>query len=64
MIFLAARDKQPLPEKVIAFITTIERQSHALKRQGTAILIECVDGKLAKLLAKNDNTKSLCLHSS
>jgi hypothetical protein len=58
--FLAARDEQPLPETVEAFITTTERQGQALRLQGTALLIECTDDRLADLIANNTAVKSWC----
>lgn len=61
--FLAARDEQPLPETVEDFITTTERQAKALKKTGTALLIECANAELAELIANHERTKKLCLRA-
>ena len=58
--FLASRDEQPLPDTVESFIATTERQAKALTYKGTALLIECVDAKVAKQVASHDVTKGLC----
>lgn len=61
--FLAARDEQELPDTVVAFIVTTERNARALKQKGAALLIECADAELAELLATHDRTKKLCLRA-
>jgi hypothetical protein len=61
--FLAARDEQELPDTVVAFFVTTERNARALKQKGTALLIECADAALAELLATHERTKKLCLRA-
>ncbi len=61
--FLAARDEQELPDTVIAFFITTERNARALKQKGTALLIECANAELAELLATHERTKKLCLRA-
>jgi hypothetical protein len=61
--FLAARDEQELPDTVVAFIVTTERNARALKQKGAALLIECADAELAELLATHERTKKLCLRA-
>ena len=58
--FLQARDEQPLPEAVEAFIITTERRAQALSYQGAALLIECADAELADLIANDAQTKKWC----
>lgn len=58
--FLSARDEQPLPETVEAFIVTTERRAQALRHQGSALLIECADAELAALIAHDNHTKKWC----
>ncbi|MCZ6872797.1 MAG: hypothetical protein O7G88_04590, partial [bacterium] len=58
--FLQARDTQPLPETVEAFILTAEQRAQAFRHQGTALLIECADAALADLMATNKDTKKWC----
>lgn len=61
--FLAARDEQELPDTVVAFFVTTERNARALKQKGTARLIECADAALAELLATHERTKKFCLRA-
>ena len=61
--FLAARDEQPLPELVDGFLRNVERSAHALKAKGTALLIECIDEKVADRLATDARTSKLCLRA-
>ena len=61
--FLAARDEQPLPELVDGFLRNVERDAHALKAKGTALLIECIDEKVADRLATDARTSKLCLRA-
>lgn len=58
--FLAARDDQPLPDRVEGFLATTARRAHALALQGTALLIECADAALAERLAAHERTAKLC----
>ena len=58
--FLQARDEQPLPETVEAFISTTERRAQALHNKGTALLIECADAALAELIAQDVHTRQWC----
>ena len=58
--FLAARDDQPLPETVDGFLRDAERGARALRVQGTALLVECADAKIAARLAADARTSRLC----
>ena len=58
--FLAARDDQPLPETVDGFLRDAERGARALRMQGTALLVECADAKIAARLATDARTSRLC----
>ena len=58
--FLAARDGQGLPVAVESFLNTTVRQAEALKSIGTVLLIECADDDVAELIARHEQTKSLC----
>jgi hypothetical protein len=59
--FLEARDDQPLPETVEAFLKTCARQGRAIKPIGTALLMECQDADTAALIAGHKETSGLCL---
>ena len=61
--FLAARDEQPLPELVDGFLRNTERGAHALKVNGTALLIECADENVVARLAAAERTSKLCLRA-
>jgi hypothetical protein len=61
--FLVARDEQELPDTVVAFFVTTERNARALKQKGSALLIECANAELAELLATHERTKKLCLRA-
>ena len=61
--FLAARDDQPLPETVDGFLRDAERGARALRMQGTALLVECADAKIAARLATDARTCRLCLRA-
>ena len=59
--FLAARDEQPLPERVEGFLRSIERDGNALREQGRALLIECASEEIAARLATDKRVSKLCL---
>lgn len=61
--FLEARDDQPLPETVDAFIKTCQKQGRALKIVGPALLIQCRDAETAALIATHQETAALCLRA-
>ena len=61
--FLAARDDQPLPERVEGFLRTTERRARALIPRGPALLVECADAELAARLAADERTARLCLRA-
>ncbi len=61
--FLAARDDQPLPEKVEGFLRLIERGMHALKPAVNALLIECGDAEIADRIAANPQAAKYCLRT-
>lgn len=58
--FLAARDDQPLPERVEGFLRDTERRARALTPRGAALLVECADAELADRLAGDKRTARLC----
>jgi hypothetical protein len=61
--FLQARDEQPLPETVEAFLQEAERNAGRLRDRGPAVLVECADAALAEDLAQHEKTKPLCLRA-
>lgn len=61
--FLQARDEQPLPETVEAFLQDAERNAGRLRERGPAVLVECADAALAETLAQHEKTKLLCLRA-
>ena len=61
--FLAARDDQPLPERVEGFLRTVERGAGALRARGTALLIECADEDTAVRIAGDERLAKLCLRA-
>ena len=61
--FLAARDEQPLPERVEGFLRNVERGADALKARGTALLIECADEDVAVRIAGDERLAKLCLRA-
>lgn len=61
--FLQARDEQPLPETVEAYLQEAERNAERLRDRGPAVLVECTDAALAEELAQHEKTKSLCLRA-
>jgi hypothetical protein len=61
--FLAARDEQELPDTVVAFFITTDRNARALKQKGITLLIECADAELAEMIANHERTKKLCLRA-
>ena len=61
--FLAARDDQPLPERVEGFLRKVERGAGALRARGTALLIECADEDTAVRIAGDERLAKLCLRA-
>jgi hypothetical protein len=61
--FLQARDEQPLPETVEAFLREAEHNAKRLQDRGPAVLVECADAQLAETLAQHEKTKPLCLRA-
>ncbi|MBA3768431.1 MAG: hypothetical protein H0W99_15915 [Acidobacteria bacterium] len=61
--FLQARDEQPLPETVEAFLREAEHNAKRLRDRGPAVLVECADAQLAETLAQHEKTKPLCLRA-
>jgi hypothetical protein len=59
--FLQARDEQPLPQPVEAFLAACQKQGRALRIAGTAVLVECQDAATAATLATHKETAGLCL---
>lgn len=59
--FLQARDEQPLPPPVEAFLAACQKQGRALRIAGTALLVECQDAATAATLATHKETAGLCL---
>lgn len=61
--FLQARDEQPLPETVEAYLRDAKHNAGLLRERGAAVLIECADAQLAETLAQHEKTKALCLRA-
>jgi hypothetical protein len=61
--FLQARDSQPLPVQVDAFLRTCSKQGKAMKVLATSLLIECVDPETADLIAAHKDTARLCMRA-
>ena len=61
--FLAARDDQPLPERVEGFLRSVERGASALTPKGRAWLIECRDRKVADRIVADRRAAKLCLRA-
>jgi len=59
--FLQARDEQPLPQPVDAFLAACQKQGRALRIAGAAVLVECQDTATAATLATHKETAGLCL---
>lgn len=59
--FLQARDEQPLPQPVEAFLAASQKQGRALRITGAAVLVECQDAATAATLATHKETAGLCL---
>jgi hypothetical protein len=58
--FLAAGDRQPLPETVEGFLAAVEQRGSACVCKGTALLIECLSPPIAEMIAQNSRTGKLC----
>ena len=61
--FLQARDSQPLPVKVDAFLRICGKQGKAMKVLAASLLIECVDAETADLIAAHKDTARLCMRA-
>jgi hypothetical protein len=61
--FLQARDSQPLPAQVEAFMRTCDKRGKAMKVLAPSLLIECVDADTADLLAAHKDTARLCMRA-
>ena len=61
--FLEARDDQPLPETVEAFLKTSQKHGRALKMVGMALLIQCQNAETAETIATHKETAGLCLRA-
>lgn len=61
--FLDARDEQPLPETVEAFLRRIERGASALTRRRQAFLVECANERVAEEITGNPGTARHCLRA-
>jgi len=59
--FLTASEDQTLPDSVEAFIKTVAQQGGALKTVANAVLIECANAEIARLIAGHKETAKLCL---
>ncbi|MCC5873197.1 MAG: hypothetical protein JJU22_12425 [Gammaproteobacteria bacterium] len=58
--FLEARDDQPLPEPVEAFIETTTVAARALRPMGQVLLLSCSTADIAAMIASDPKTSSLC----
>lgn len=61
--FLRARDEQPLPQAVEAFVRSIQENGKALKLVGTVLLIECRNAAIAAAIAAHKETTALCVQA-
>lgn len=61
--FLRARDSQPLPVQVDAFLRTCSKQGKAMQVLAASLLIECVDPETADLIAAHKDTARLCMRA-
>ncbi len=61
--FLDARDEQPLPETVEAFLRRLERGAAAVTRRRPALLIECASERVADEITANPNAARYCLRA-
>lgn len=61
--FLQARDSQPLPAQVEAFMRTCDKRGKAMTVLAPSLLIECVDADTADLLAAHKDTARLCMRA-
>ena len=61
--FLAARDDQPLPEKVESFIRRIEQGASALEPGVPSLLIRCADAETADRIAGSPQTARYCVRA-
>jgi hypothetical protein len=61
--FLQARDSQPLPVQMDAFLRTCNKQGKAMKVLASSLLIECVDQDTADLIAAHKDTARLCMRA-
>lgn len=58
--FIEKHDDQPLPETLEAFILSVEKNSTALRTEGSAVLIECTSEDIARIISEHDSTRHLC----
>ena len=58
--FLAARDDQPLPERVEGFLRTVELGACALKPEGAAVLIKCASKEIADRIVADQQAAKYC----
>lgn len=61
--FLAARDDQPLPERIEGFIRSVELGARALTREGPALLIKCGDKEIADRIVADRRAAKYCLRA-
>lgn len=61
--FLDARDEQPLPETVEAFLRRLERGAAAVTRRRPALLIECASERVADEITANPGAARYCLRA-
>ena len=59
--FLDARDEQPLPETVEAFLGRMERGASTLKRRRQAFIVDCENERVADEIAGNPGAARYCL---
>lgn len=62
--FLQARDDQPLPPSVEAFVKASTENGKALKLAGSVLLIECRSAEIAARIAAHKETATLCMRAS
>jgi hypothetical protein len=58
--FLGAKNQEPLPQTVEAFLNDLQQKVGQLEDLGAARLIRCADAHLARLLAGDRRLRKLC----
>ncbi len=62
LMFLRARDEQPLPDTTESFVANCRKNAKALKVMDTMLLVECQDQTTAEFIATHKLNVGLCQH--